>query len=126
MSRRKKYAHVVQLICETSPDVILKAAALCDGHSILKPEAFTDAGLHNDVVEYLTATYKSDGTPKGTIYVAGKVVEELQGVYGLEVLKFIAGALGVEYEGKFGRGSQAEAIKQALHRHFSRHKPPTT
>ena len=119
MNRRKQYARLVELLKATPPDVIIKAAARCDGHSILKPEAFTDAGLPAEVVQHLTTTYKSDASPKGTIFVGGQPVKELTGVYGLDVLTFIAGALGVEYEDKIGRGFRAQSIQQALHRHFA-------
>lgn len=116
---KKQYARLVELVKATPPDVILKAAARCDGHSILNPEAFTDVGLPHDVVEHLTTRYKSDGTPKGTIFVGGQPVKELTGVYGLDVLTFIAGALGVEYEDKIGRGFCAQSTQQALHKHFA-------
>lgn len=115
MSRNK----LVRLLGQTSSEIILKAAALCDGHTIFKPEAFTDLGLPVEIVNHLTANYtSSDGDPKYTIYVKGIAVKQLKGVYGLDVLRFIASALNVEYEGKFGRGSQAHAIQQALYAHF--------
>ncbi len=103
---------------QLSPEILLKAASLCDGHSILKPEAFIEAGLPADVVEYLTRSYKSDGSPKGTIFVAGRPVKELKGVYGLDVLRFLASALGVEYRSAIGRGFEAQNIQQALRQHL--------
>lgn len=118
MSKKKDIEQVIRLIRQTPPDVILKAAELCDGHSIYKPEAFTDAGLPADVVEYATTTYRSDGTPKGTIFRNGEPVAELRGVYGLNLLTLIADTLGVEYRRCMGRGFQAQAIRSALHQHF--------
>ena len=52
-------------IVRTLPgEVILKAAGHCSGHNILDPKAFSDAGIPAEVVEYLTRTYKSDGSPR--------------------------------------------------------------
>jgi hypothetical protein len=99
--------------------VILRAAALCDGHSILKPEALVEAGLPADVVEHLTATYRSDGTPKGTLFVQGQPVAELRGVYGLHALRFLAAALDAEYRPALGRGFEAANIQDALRRRFT-------
>ncbi len=96
----------------------LRAASLCNGHSILKPEAFTDAGLPAAVVEHMTRKYKSDGSPKGTLFVNGQPVKELTGVYGLQMLRFLAVALGVEYHETIGRGSEARNIQAALKQHF--------
>jgi hypothetical protein len=44
------------------------AAPASADHGILDPKAFTDAGITDDVVKYLTRTYKSDGTPQGSIF----------------------------------------------------------
>lgn len=102
------------------------AVRRCDGHSILKPEALVEAGLPPAVVEHLTTTHRSDGTPKGTIFVAGRAVKELGGVYGLDALRFFASALGVEYRDAIGRGFEAQNIQTALHEHFraTPTKPP--
>ena len=109
---------LVDLVKQCDPEVILRAASRCDGHSILKPEALTDAGLPAPVVEHLTVTHRSDGTPKGTIFVDGQPMKELQGVYGLHALRFLASALGVEYRDAIGRGFEAQNIQAALHLHL--------
>lgn len=116
---RSRYTKVIEAIRDCSPEVILRAASRCDGHSIFKPEAFIDAGLPNDVVSYITHTYKSDGSPKGTIFVNGAPVKDLQGVYGLDLLRLIANALGVQYRSAIGRGFEAQNIQQALKVHFT-------
>lgn len=121
--RRQKHQQLVDAVRRCGPEVILRAAGRCDGHSILKPEALTDAGLPSAVVEHLTATYRSDGTPKGTIFVDGEPVKELRGVYGLDVLRFFASALGVEYRDAIGRGFEAQNIQTALRRHFEAGSP---
>ena len=121
---QRQYHHLVELLMRCSPEVILKAADVCDGHSILDPQAFIDAGLPAEVVGHLTRTYKSDlSSPKSTIFVKGEPVRELSGVYGLDVLRFLAGAVGVEYMRALGRGFEARNIQAALHAHFRKSEP---
>ena len=111
---------LTQLVRQTEPAAILRASAMCDGHSILNPQALVDVGLPEPLVQQLTHTHDSDGTHKGTIQQAGQPVAEVRGVYGLHLLEFLAGALGVSYRQCLGRGSQARAIQQALLDHFER------
>jgi hypothetical protein len=113
------HARIVELIRRLDPTVVLKAAGLCDGHSIIDPQAFLDAGLPFDVVRHATTTHRSDGSPKGTLYVQGQPVESLDGVYGLDMLELLAGALGVKYPSCLGRGFQASAIREVLRRHLT-------
>jgi len=89
-------------------------AGMCDGHGILDPQALVDAGLPAEVADQLTVVHRSDGTPKGTLYRNGQPASAIEGVYGLHLLEFLAGALGVEYRRCLGRGSQACAIQQAI------------
>src|SRR4051794_19122900 len=116
--RKREYARLVDLTRRCGPEAILRAASLCDGHAILKPDALVAAGLPADVVEHLTTTYKSDGSPKGTIFVGGRAVRRLTGVYGLHALRFLAAALGVEYRDAIGRGFEAQNIRTTLHARF--------
>src|SRR4051794_16391597 len=116
--RKREYARLVDSTKQCSPEAILRAASLCDGHSILKPDALVAAGLPADVVEHLTTRYESDGSPKGTIFVGGRAVRRLTGVYGLDALRFMAAALGVEYRDAIGRGFEAQNIRAALHSHL--------
>ncbi len=122
--RRSRHLNVIDLVKQCSPETILRAASLCDGHSVLKPDAFTEAGLPAEVVEHVTREYRSDGTPKGTLFVNGRAVESLTGVYGLDLLRFLASALGVEYRPALGRGFEATNIVSALRQHF--HPTPPT
>jgi hypothetical protein len=115
---QRKHQRLVTRLRQCPPSVILAVAGRADGHTIFKPEAFLDCGLPKEIVEYLTRSYSSDGSPKGTIFVQGQAVEKLSGVYGLELLRFLASALGVEYAPKLGRGSEAREIQAALRRHF--------
>lgn len=121
MPPRKPHVDVVALVKQARPEVILQAASLCNGHSIFKPKALLETGLPAEVVAHMTRTYKSDlSDPKSTVFVHDRPVKELRGVYGLELLEFLARALGVEYPGKLGRSSQAQAIQEALHAHCTR------
>ena len=122
--RRREYEQLVDAVRRCGPEAILRAAARCDGHCILNPEALTEAGLPPAVVGHLTRTHRSDGTPEGTIFVAGEPVAELRGVYGLDALRFLAAALGVDYPPALGRGFEAANIRQALRRHLGA-APPT-
>ena len=115
----KDYARLVQQVRQLSPQVLLAVAARCDGHSIFEPRAFLEAGLPSPVVEYLTRRYRSDGSLKGTLFVNGAAVKELTGVYGLEVLRFLAHALGVSYRPAMGRGFEAQNIRSALQAHLA-------
>jgi hypothetical protein len=100
--------------------VILKAAGHCGGHNILDPKAFLEAGIPSDVVTHLTRTHKSDGSPKGSIFVRGHAVKSLEGIYGLDALRFFASALDVKYKDAIGRGFEASNIHVALREHFAR------
>ena len=99
--------------------VILKAAGRCSGHNILDPKAFLDAGIPEEVTKHLTRTYKSDGSPKGSIFVEGKSVKSLEGIYGLDALRFFASALELKYKDAIGRGFEASNIHVALRQHFA-------
>ena len=116
---KNRFTHISELVSQCDPAAILRAAELCDGHTVFKPDAFLDAGLPGEVVEHCTRTYRSDGTPKGTVFVNGQPVAELRGVYGLDLLKFLAAALNVDYPSALGRGFQARAIRAALKAHLA-------
>ena len=123
---RHTVPQLVQMIRDTPGAVILKAVAICDGHSIFGPQAFVDAGLPEPVVRYFTSNHRSDpASHKGTIFVGGRAVDHVTGVYGLSLLEFVAEALGVDYRRCHGRGSQSSAIHQALQHHLQP-KPPVT
>lgn len=115
---RKQYQQLVEQVRALPKETILAAAYRCDGHTIFKPEAFLDAGLPQAIVDYVTHSHASDGSPKGTIFVDGQPVKELAGVYGLDLLRFLADSLGVQYASAIGRGFQAQHIQTALKRHF--------
>lgn len=107
-----------RLIRDTGPAVLWRIATMCDGHGIIDPQKLIEAGLDEQAVSYFTETLRSDGTPKGTIFVEGKPVESLDGVYGLRLLEAIASALDVSYQSFMGRGYQAHAIQASLKAHL--------
>ena len=101
-------------------ETVLKAIEIADGHSIFPPKMFLDAGLPGNFVKRYTKSHRSDfSNYKEIIMVNGEAVESLEGVYGLELLKGLADALDVEYEDKLGRGSQADAIKEAIIEYYT-------
>lgn len=113
-----------RLIRYTDPAVLWRITTMCDGHGIIDPRKLIEAGLDEQAVGYFTETLKSDGTPKGTIFVDGQPVESLDGVYGLRLLEAIASALDVTYQSFMGRGYQAHAIQAALRAHLCVDDPP--
>ena len=69
---RHTVPQLVQMIRDTPGAVILKAVAICDGHSIFDPREFIDAGLPEPVVRYFTTNHRSDsGSHKGRLFVGG-------------------------------------------------------
>ena len=112
------YRMLIALVRALPRETVLAAANQCDGHTIFKPQAFLNAGLPDEIVDHFTRRHNSGSLPKTTIYVAGRPVEELTGVYGLDLLRFLAYSLDVEYASALGRGTEARHIKAALQRHF--------
>jgi len=52
--------------------------------------------------------------PKGTIFRDGQIVEEMEAVYGLNVIIALANDLGLEYDSKMGRGFQYDAAAKSV------------
>ena len=94
-------------------DIILQAAAICSGHNIL-----VEVGIPQVVIDLLNVTHRSDGTNKGSIFVHGRMVREAEGVSGLSMLMYLAAVLDIDYPHRYGRGSQAHAIRRALREHL--------
>ena len=91
-----------------------------DGHTIFKPEAFVKAGWPQKLVDEYTKTIQSNlNDPKECIFVEGKVVKQLKGIYGLVLLDRINSALGLEGSTKLGRGSQARELTENIKAHFA-------
>jgi hypothetical protein len=92
---------------------VLKKAIQVDGHTIYKPEKFLDAGLDASIVKAFTKKMESGEHPKEKIYVEGREVESLEGVYGLSVIEFVASCFDVD-SWKSGRGSRADHLHEQL------------
>ena len=89
-----------------------------DGHSIYPPEFYVGQGFD---CEHLTTEFESDtSSPKTTIYKDGVPQEKVRGIYALDFHYWVAGQCGLvcgeDYDEKYGRGSQAQAIATALAR----------
>jgi len=103
------------------PKVILAVADICDGHTIMKPKAFLELGLHKDMVKAHTHVIKSDFSDhKSTIFGPdGKPVESMEGVYGLDVLADIVRQLKLNYHDFLGRGFQAREWQRVIEERFN-------
>jgi len=83
-----------------------------DGHTIWKTsilKSFPEA-----IQKRFIRTIESDGSYKGSIWNDGKMVEKIEGIYGLNLLGAICQDLGLDYEGKIGRGFQAQAYTDSI------------
>lgn len=105
----------IRATVKATDKAVLREAIKVDGHTIYEPEKFLDAGLDAIVVTAFTKKLRSGDSPKERIHEweTGEVLESLTGVYGLEVLEFIAGVFDVS-SWKMGRGSRAEHLCEQL------------
>lgn len=92
---------------------VLKKAIMVDGHTIYEPRKFLDAGLDASIVKAFTKIHESGSHPKEQISTDAGPVNALEGVYGLDVLEFIAGVFDVS-SWKMGRGSKAGHLVEQL------------
>jgi hypothetical protein len=76
-----------------------------DGHG-LYPPTFYD-GFFDVEKMGLVRTYKSDGTYKGTIFVNGEPVDEMNAVYNLDFLERLVRVLDLRPSSAMGRGFRA-------------------
>lgn len=83
-----------------------------DGHTIWDPSILKN--FPEDIQNRFIRKHKSDGSYKGSIWNEGTMVKELQGIYGLQLLQTICNDLNLEYEGKIGRGFQAQVCTEAI------------
>jgi len=91
-----------------------------DGHTIWKVEAFEKIWPTWAVQRFSQEIESDTSSPMSTVFGhSGEVIAKLFGIYGLTVLYGIASDLGVKYESKFGRGSQAREIDEAVRKHFA-------
>ena len=80
-----------------------------DGHTIFEPSAYPEEAQH------LTRVHTSDGSPKGTISTSDGPVASLPGIYHLDFLYWLAGAVeAARPVSKLGRGSQAGELCKVI------------
>jgi hypothetical protein len=91
-----------------------------DGHTIWSAPALIEDGVPTYIIDHFTTVEKSDGSWKGSITSTetGDLVEELRGVYGLTVIRSLAGYYSV-YSHKFGRGSEARELTDGIRVHLA-------
>lgn len=85
-----------------------------DGHTIWKASVLED--FPQDIISRFVRAHKSNKKDyKSSIFDnEGKLMDSVEGVYGLSLLTAIAGDLGLNYEGKIGRGFQAREITESI------------
>lgn len=107
------WEHIAQLIRETDVEVLKKAIDV-DGHTIYHPDKFLEAGLGKEIVDAFTEEHQSGDEAKSTIFGnEGEQLDAVKGVYGLDLLIFIAQQFKVT-SWKLGRGSAAAHLRQQL------------
>ena len=88
-----------------------------DGHTLYDAADEIFQTMPKALMDMVTQTHKSDGTPKGTIFKDGQIVEEMHAVYGLDLLWRLATEVGADTKlaaQKMGRGFQAQELTKAL------------
>lgn len=103
---------------EKAQQALLDGKLVGDGHSIFRPSFYEPHFSLDELKDAgLIQRYESDtSNPKSTIFDSeGNVMEYLYGVYNLSFLYWLARQLNVtEYRECFGRGSQAQALVDAI------------
>jgi hypothetical protein len=66
------------------------------------------------LVEDNERTYQSDGSPKGSITTSDGPVDELRGVYILDLLRDIQRGVDAEYRSALGRGTEAHRLIESI------------
>lgn len=83
-----------------------------DGHGLYPPEFYAP---HFDVRAMgLVDVHRSDGTPKGTIFVNGLPVDKLEAVWNLAFLEYLVADAGLPYPDAMGRGFRAQQAVNSL------------
>ena len=88
-----------------------------DGHTLYDADNEIFQAMPKELMDLVTQTHKSDGTPKGTIFKDGQTVEEMRAVYGLDLLWRLATEVEADTKiaaRKMGRGFQAQELTKAL------------
>jgi len=117
---KTSWENVRELIRSTPKKVLKKVIKKIDGHTIYSAAHFTKLGLSEEIVVPFCKMNKSDGSDlKYQIFGKdGKLLRELEGVWGLRLLEFIATTFEV-YSDKEGRGFRANDLIEKLKKKFS-------
>jgi len=85
-----------------------------DGHTIWKASILD--GFSDGIKSRFIKTQKSNKKDyKSTIFDNnGNAMDECEGIYGLSLLGTICNDLGLDYEGKLGRGFQARCYTESI------------
>jgi len=124
-----------ETVKNTDKAVLTKVVQSIDGHTIYEAKHFTEKGLDESVVNAFAKTLKSGKgqelpqspwpftiVPPGghgncpvwrVCDNNGVAVKSIKGVYGLDLLTFIANVFGVD-SWKMGRGSRAQHLAEQL------------
>lgn len=121
------YPQALALLAALPKETLLAIANVSrgDGHTLFDPTAFITAGLTVELANFFTVTHKSDGTPKGTIFHKGVIVDQVEGIYGLTVNEAIANALELQIGAFFGRGFRAHALHTVIQHHCAAAASPS-
>lgn len=105
---------------ELSSKTLVEVANLCDGHTIFRPDAFTSIGVPKELIDSYTKKYESNKESyKETIFDdQGNALEDVEGVYGLNVIEAINRDLGLPGSDKLGRGFRAQQCREQIIAHL--------
>ncbi len=84
-----------------------------DGHGIVSPAYYAERGFPLALVKHLERRIRS-GAGKYAITRPDETIGDVTGISSLTFHFFIANSLGLTYDEKLGRGSQARSLRQAI------------
>lgn len=96
-----------------------------DGWTIFNAEDELFDNLSDDIRKRATKTHKSDGSPKGSIWVDGEIKPQMEGIYALDLMWILAEEVGADVEraGMMGgRGFCSMALAEAINRKLAPEK----
>ena len=94
--------------------VLLDATEFCDGHSIVGVEAFLQLGVPADLVARYDLAHGGEGLEDAN----GDAVNEVRGVYCLNILEALSHDLGLAGSCYHGREMQARQLKSQITQHL--------
>lgn len=100
-----------------TPETILRLADECDGWSILCPDGLREIGLPDSAAAELAQCFESNPQEyKQTIFVDGKMTNQLFGIYSLDLLAWLAEFVSADLSEVVatGRGTRARQFQDAI------------